>query len=413
MLHQGRAFCKRITCRSQRSGAVLVIVVVALICLLACAALTIDIGMIMMQRSRLQGYCDAAALAGAAALPDTTAAQSAAAMYYQRNFAQSDTAPSGQSGTYTVGRSTLVVTTPYSSSYTNSMSWSPANLLKVQAVETVPLTFARAVGINSSNVAASAVALSSGLSGQDWGTGEGCLFATDQGFALSCNNFNVAGSVFSNSSISVNLNNVTIGNTLHAKTSVAMSGNNLNGNFRLEYGTNCNLSYNHAYVSEYVKTPQVDVTPPINYDPAKFESDFHINYRRTGDWNIDQRNYTASPGTYYVPGNLTIGANNTNLSDCTFIVGGSVTITTNNLQLGYHENYMCFYLLGGGSININTNNVSVNGDLYAPNGYINCSSNNIHRGWWVARRISVSCNNFELDGIPGRSSGGRELKLVE
>ena len=54
----------------------------------------------------------------------------------------------------------------------------------------------------------------------------------------------------------------------------------------------------------------------------------------------------------------------------------------------------------------------MNGDLYAPNGYISCSSNNIHKGWWVARRISISCNNFELDGIPGRG-GAQALMLVE
>ena len=100
---------------------------------------------------------------------------------------------------------------------------------------------------------------------------------------------------------------------------------------------------------------------------------------------------------------------------CTFLSNGNpAQLDANGNCVSVWLGQSCTTSSGGtGTINISTNNVTVNGDLYAPNGYISCSSNNVHQGYWVARKISVSCNNFELDGIPGRASGGTAVSLVE
>jgi hypothetical protein len=69
-------------------------------------------------------------------------------------------------------------------------------------------------------------------------------------------------------------------------------------------------------------------------------------------------------------------------------------------------NYTCVYLVGsGGTISLNASSITVDGDLYAPDGYITCNSNTVDEGWWEAQGISISCTNFQLDGIPGRSGG--------
>ena len=405
------------------AGTVMTFTAVALLGIVAMAALTIDVGKMAFTKSKMQGICDFSALAGAGTLATQTTAQNAAAMWYLSNVNESSSVqPTGTGSspkTYTIVGDTVVVTTPYSDTFTSGKGWDPNDLVKVQSTRTVPLAFASALGISSATVNASAVALCLNTGGVG-GDGEGCLFATDQGFAISCNNFTVKGSVYTNSSIAMSLNNVWIGDTLHGKTSVNLSGNNFTGHFGLEYGTTYSISCNTKAIASYTQLPQVDITPPITYVPANYASDFNIDYTVNGNWNVSTNNFNPTPGTYYVNGNMSISCNNANLQGCTFIVNGSFSNSTNNVTLSPSAttmkdgstNYMCVYLLGSGTIAMSTNNTTVNGDLYAPNGYISNSSNNIHKGWWVARRISISCNNFELDGIPGRG-GGQSLKLVE
>lgn len=394
-----------------RGGGVLIIAVFALAALLGCAALTVDVGRVGVEQLRLQGFCDAAALAGGAALPVVAGAKDAAAAYYQVNRTGSTTPVTG-GGTYSIGGDTVVVTTPYSDAYTTAQGWDADDLVKVTATHPFPMTFARALGTETVNVVRSAVALRAGSGQGNWGTGQACLFALDQGFSLACNTFKVAGSVAANSDIDINLNTVWIGNTLHAKNACNLTGLQIRGGFRLEYGQTYKITCNNADIRQIVKTPQVDLTPPLTWNPANYATDFDIDRYFNGDLNIIDSKVITEPGTYYVSGNLNINANNTFTNNSTFIVGGSVNINTNNLTLGYHENFTSFYLLGGGTINLNQNNVTVNGNLYAPNGYIYCGSNNVHKGWWVARKITVNCNNFELDGLPG-NSGGDSLALVE
>lgn len=383
-----------------------------MVALLGCAALTIDAGMVGAHRTRLQAYCDAAALAGGAALPTVANAKDAAAAYYNVNRTGSTTQPVGVSGTYTIGGDTVVVTTPYSDTYTTAQGWDPNDLTKVATSSPLPLAFGAAVGLNSVNVTTSAVSLRSGSAQGPWGTGDGCMFALDQGFNLSCNNFKVAGSVVSNGDININLNTIWIGNTLHAKNTCTLGGNQIRGHFRLEYGSTYKITCNHADISAIVKTPQTDLEPPIDFNTANYATDFHIDKSFASTLTIVDNKVITAPGTYYINGDLNINANNTFTNNSTFIVNGSVNINTNNLTIGYHEKYMSFFLLGGGTINLNQNNVTVGGDLYAPHGFINCTSNNVHKGWWVARKITVNCNNFELDGLPGRA-GGNSLCLVE
>ena len=407
--------CRQPSGRGGRSGSTIVMAAISVVATLGCAALTIDVGQVSMTKSRLQSSCDASALAGSASLPCGQLAQNDAALWYLANKSGETTRPSGSgttTKTYTIGDDTVAVTTPYSDSYTTLQGWDPTRLIEVQATHTVPYTFAAALGLPSGQVVRRSVAYSEGGGTSGWPGGDGVIFAKDQGFALTCNNFTVRGSVYANSAINITVNNVWVGRTMHAETSCDITANKTQGHFTLEYGTTYKVD-KHSDIAAYNKIPQVDVTPPITYDPAKYATDFHITTSYGGDLNINQSNVVWPAGTYYVPGNLTISGNNADLSDCTFIVGGSVNVNTNNLQLGCHENNMCFFLLGSGTINLTQNNISVVGDIYAPNGYISNCSNNIHYGWWVARRISAVCNNFELDGLPGRTGGSQVLRVVE
>jgi Flp pilus assembly protein TadG len=400
-------------------------VCLSLVALLGAMALSIDLGHLAQIKANMQNATDAAALAAAGNMATAQTAQDAAALCYLANRNQGTVQPSGSgttSRTYTVVGDTVVATTPYSDAYTTAQGWAASNLIEVRATRTAPLFFAPAVGIPSAVVVSRSLALASTVSGGQWGVGEGCLFALNNGYSLNCNNFTVKGSVYSNSSININLNNITIGvgDTLHAETSVTINGNNVNGDFVLQYGTTYTVNCNTKNIASYTKVPQTPVTPPITYVPANYNSDFSVDYVHTSSWTVSGNTYTFTPGTYYINGDLNISANNVVMTGCTFIVNGNFTCNSNNVTMtpdpnglkAGGTNYMCVYALGTGTISLNQNNITVHGDLYAPNGAISCNSNNINQGYWVANGISVNCNNFELDGIPGRG-GIVTPKIVE
>lgn len=71
--------------RKKEEGAVLVLVALLLTVLLGLTALAVDLGMAFYQRQRLQNACDAAALAGATALPNQSKAKQLAYDYMKEN----------------------------------------------------------------------------------------------------------------------------------------------------------------------------------------------------------------------------------------------------------------------------------------------------------------------------------------
>ena len=412
---------------SRRNGSVMPLICFALVAILGLMALTIDVGRMTAAKSATQNYCDASALAGAGALSTSaTAAMDQAALWYLANRTGGTTQPTGTGTnprTYTVGGDALTIKSPYSDTFTTSKGWSAANLIEVRVSRTLQLPFGAAVGVPTATVVSRAVALSTPGSGGQWGVGEGCLFATDQGYALNCSNFTVKGSVYTNSDISMNLSSAWIGDTLHAKNSVTLSGSTFNGHFNLEYGTTYTVNCSSKDIAQYKKLPQVDVTPPITYVPANYNSDFNVDFVHSSGWTVTGNAFTPTPGTYYINGDFNIYSSSANLTGCTFIVNGSFNCSTSNVVFSPDAgglkaggtNYMCIYSTAtGGAININVSSATVNGDLYAPKGTISCNASNVHKGWWVARKISVNCSSFELDGIPGRGAGGAAvLKLVE
>ena len=68
--------------KNDQNGAVLVITAAALIVMLGMMAMVADIGVLALEKTRLQNACDAAALAAAWELPDTFSAR----QNYRNNY---------------------------------------------------------------------------------------------------------------------------------------------------------------------------------------------------------------------------------------------------------------------------------------------------------------------------------------
>ena len=128
-----------ITARGGReSGQMLVLFVLALGVLMGFAALSIDVGLILYERRSAQNAADAAALAGARDLPESPSAAVLAARQWaaQNGFSSADGA-------------TITVNTPYQGN---------SGAVEVVIEEETPFLFARAIGLDSVNVHARAVA---------------------------------------------------------------------------------------------------------------------------------------------------------------------------------------------------------------------------------------------------------------
>jgi hypothetical protein len=131
------------------SGQTLPMVIAFMLVMLLMCGAVIDLGNAYRVRQALQASADAAVAAGAAALPDTSAAQTASHAKSSENGAQNTITG--------VPNVTTNVTTDcsYSPNFCN-----PANTVKVTENASVPTYFLRIIGINSINITVNASACS-------------------------------------------------------------------------------------------------------------------------------------------------------------------------------------------------------------------------------------------------------------
>jgi Flp pilus assembly protein TadG len=139
----------RLRRRPREEGQTMVLAVITMVALLALSAFAVDVGYVYYAHRSLQSSADAAALAGAAQLPDPNAAVSVAKQY--------GTGSGGKNQLHNIGTVDESITTKCLSSLPGC---DPVNA--VVAVETahVPTFFARVLGINSFTVKAKATACS-------------------------------------------------------------------------------------------------------------------------------------------------------------------------------------------------------------------------------------------------------------
>jgi Flp pilus assembly protein TadG len=138
--------------RSDREGGqAVILIVLCLAVLLGAAALTIDVGYAYYTHRSLQADADAAALAGAAGFPDTTAAQNLAKQY------------SGSTGSKNQHTNLPAVDTSVTLACLGTPGCTTMNAVKVTEHATVSTFFARILGVKTFNVTAHSTACSPGL----------------------------------------------------------------------------------------------------------------------------------------------------------------------------------------------------------------------------------------------------------
>jgi Flp pilus assembly protein TadG len=344
----------RIFHTANERGQVAVIVAISLIAFIGIMSYVIDVGSLYETRAKLQNAVDAAALAGAQDLPNTSNATATANQYIQLNGYQ----PSDI-----------------------SITFSDSNqVINVSINKNVAYNFAGVFGLQSGNVYATASAKRVPL-GAAFGY---TLFSGSVNNTLILNGTNqyIGGSSHTNQNFIANGTNITITGACEAMGTLIINGTGININNR------------------YPNSPFVDM--------PDFSETIRLQAEAAGQVYSGNKIYNGSSivvnQPIYVNGNVTING-------CSFVGKGCILATGNIIFNGSNldqstSDAVCFYSKNG-SITVNGSSIALDGILYAPKGSItmNGSNQTIH-GRVIGNTVTINGSGLTIQ------SGTNELKSL-
>lgn len=329
----------------EESGAVIVIVALALVGLLSFSSLAIDLGLAYYQKSNLQAAVDSAALAAVYKLPDTNAATIVAKEYIQKNgFDSTDV-----NVTFDIENSTCTV---YSR---QDMSTVFANIINVSSLDMSALATSKLYEVPGAHSPA-----------LDY-----CLFSGDESYTLNLGGvFDIYGNVHSNGQFSVSPSRGYVQGSLEASHG---------GYFNQWTASAGEIVYDAPVITMPDFTDCINQVLPSTYtvvnssNYSKISSRVIINDNIKAIGNLSISNGLTLNGNLYVEGDLTISGGSPVLN----LYNGSI-YCTGNIKFGntVAVDGGCIFAAGNiqfsGSTNTFTNNESV--ALYSQNGSISLTA---------------------------------------
>ncbi len=329
---------------SNEQGSIIVLIAFCLVVLCAFTGLVLDVGNMYLQQERVQNALDAACLAGAMELPNTSQAQSEALQYASLN-----------------GLNSAELTVQFTNNNTT---------ISATGTRNVQFTFLRLLGFDSTTISAKAAAVGGLAQCFDYTVFSGSKTDT---LTFNGNNLNVNGSAHANQNISANGNNISVTGACEAVGTVSHSGSNIS------------IPYPYPH-SSYVSMPDYSATVE-----QQAQSAGHV-YNSSQTYNGNNINVA---GSIYINGNATLNGNN--------ISGAGAILTTGNITIdgncinNTNNDQVCLY--AGNNVTINGNNLQVNGIIYAPNGSIILNGNNITiNGEVIGYKLVFNGNNITING---------------
>lgn len=334
---------------SEERGSVIVMVAAAMIIFVAAAGLVVDVGFFYLHKAKMQNGVDAAALAGAAALPSTAGAESAADQYTQLNGLD----PGNLDAIFSESNRRIDVR------YTRLFE---TFFMKILGIDTV----------NVSVVAAAQLA----------GPGRAFDFTIFSGSLLDILPINgsrlyVDGSVHSNEDLRVNGSGITI-------TGVAEAV----GKFFVN-GTNISIGAQESGVDV---VPMPDYSAEIAEQAANANQVFNCNKTYNGSLiNVN--------GNIHVNGSVSLNGNRISGSGAILASGTSGDIYINGNIISANAGDQVALYSENGDIHINGNNITIDGILYAPNGSIHINGTGITiNGRIVGQTVALNGTNLTVNG---------------
>ncbi len=351
-------------------GQSILLVAISIATLCGVVALVADVGQVSVTQGQLQNAADAAALAAAVNLPNSSGVEATADYYAELNGVPS---------------ANTTATTPYNGD---------AKKVEVVCTGTVQYTFARIFGIESKEISARAVAEKTGLA-------NGCF-----GYA-----------VFSGGSGLLYSNNLIIGGSMHANGSIQIAGNNqeITGNAeavkkleayitKLYIGGTCQAASltvpansGSVYVGNRISLPAAEIPMPDFSGGVAEEAEASGTAYLINDWEtqVFSGNGINIDKSIYVTGGVTI-AGSSFKGEGTIAAKKNIAISGNTLK-STSDSAVCIYSVDG-DISISTSGLVIYGTLYAPNGQIGIYGDNITiYGRVIAKEVIITGTNVEID----------------
>jgi len=334
-------------------GSILVIVALMMVVLLGLSALVVDVGRVYGQERKLQNALNAAAIAGARALPDTTKATTAANTYF-----------------FQLNGYDLSTTPPIAFSFSNSNG-----TITVAGKQTVNYIFAKVLGFSSSSIHLSAAATKTGVPLAF----SYALFSGDPSHDLLFHgsSSSVSGDVHSNGGVTYDGSKLTVNGSVEAHNQITVTSGDDNITGSITEG------------ASQIAMPDFSVTVE---DIAK----------QGGTYYDGDRSYSSAldiSSSMYVNGNLNF-SNKCNLS------GEGTIVATNNIDFGgsfvndSSTNALCLYSVNG-NITFTGDLSNGHGILYAPNGTVTINGGNTtFYGRIIAKEIVINGGNFTIISSP-------------
>ena len=338
----------------EESGQAMVLFALIFVILCGFAAFVFDIGNVALEKQHLASAIDAACLAGAKDLPDTSKATATADQYIQLNGYQ----PSD-----------------ISISFSNSN-----NTIDISGSKSVTYTLAKVLGFNNTTVHPSAAATIQSL-GASFGY---ALFSGSKTSPLSFSGSNVyiGGSSHTNQNFVASGSNITITGACEAVNTITTPGSNTNIG---------NMVPNAAFVAM------------PDFSQTIMQQAQNAGQLYTGDktYNGSVINVNQS---IYVNGNISITGSSFKGTGCV-LATGNITLSGSNLTQSTSD-AVCFYSKTG-NISVSGSNATLDGILYAPNGCVTIGgSNAIINGRVVSNTFLLSGSNLTIQ------SGTNELQSL-
>jgi len=327
-------------------GSILVVVALMLTIFLGFSAFAIDIGKVVLEKQQLQNAIDAACLAAAQDLPDTSQAEDTANQYIQLN----GYAPSDISITFSDAGQTINIT----------------------ANKQIEYSFARIFNKKNVTIHPSAAATSKSMGAAFNYT----LFSgsTTEPLSLNGNNFYIGGSSHTNYKFTMNGSSQTITGACEAVSTIKINGSKIDVP---------NQFPNASFV-----------------DMPDFSEIIKTKAEISGQTYVGNQNFNGSylnlNAPIYVDGDISINGSNFAGQGC-ILATGNISLSGSNLK-NFSDDAVCFYSQNG-DITINGSSAVLDGIVYAPNGRItmNGSNQTVH-GRVIGNEVTFNGSNTTIIG---------------
>lgn len=338
--------------REQR-GSALVMVAAGMVFLLLMAGLVIDVGHLYLQKTIAQNGVDAAALAGATALPDQAVATNRAEHYADLNLEGGTlAAPDFSKGP---GRIDLTY-----SKIVPTFLMKIANYFYEGSYDKVTVRVAAAAKLRYGGGPFAYTI----FSGSDFDM-----------LPLNGSRLYVDGSVHSDADLRINGSDITVTGAAEAHGIVRVNGSQLNI---------------PTQISNAARITMPDFSQQISDQAAAANHVFNGNKTYNGG-------QISVDGSIHVNGSVTLNGNTISGTGAILASGGDININGNIINNSAGDQ-VCLYSQTG-SIHINGNNITVNGIIYAPNGDIHINGSNITvNGRIIGNTVKINGSNFRVNG---------------